>query len=66
MKRYINTGKTKVVEIKTIEYYCDNCGKKLDKTNPKNEWTVAGEGVKHGCKNNPNCNPFHPDAKRSY
>jgi len=61
MRKYIDTGKTKVVPIKKIEYYCDTCGKKLDRNNPKGLWHDNGI-EKHGCKNNPKCYPFHKDV----
>lgn len=65
MKKLIDTGKTRVVKIMKSEYYCDICGKKLDKDNPKKEWFSCGEGKKYGCKNNPKCNPFHKDRERN-
>jgi len=64
MKKLINTGRTKRVLffIKKIEYYCDFCGKKLDKNNHRKSWVVIGTGEKKdGCKNNKKCNPFYED-----
>jgi len=59
MKKYIDTGKTRIIKIKKIEYYCDNCGEKLDKNNYKTTYHAQHEGTKHVCKNKPKCNPFH-------
>ena len=60
MKKKVDTSKTRTVKIYKTEYFCDNCGKKLDKNNKKKTWTTLNTGgVHHGCLNNPKCNPFY-------
>lgn len=59
MRKYIETGKTRIVKIKKVEYYCDTCGTRLNKDNPRSNWIRSGLGEIDGCKNKQKCNPFY-------
>lgn len=64
MIKRVDTGKTRQTKIYKYEYYCDVCGRLLDKNNPKTEYIDGKKGKSmQVCKNNEQCNPFYQSKK---